>query len=86
MFDGHLALDGIDRNLRHEKLQNPTFIFKGETIETLSDFLLEHGKVLYQPEVLVLLLVLVCKTRTYKRLRTFMPSATRAGKSRRWLR
>jgi len=86
MSNGNRSLDGIDRDLRHQELQDPTFIFKGETIETLSDFLLEHGKVLYQPEVLVLLLALVYKTRTYKRLRSFMPSATRAGKSRRWLR
>ena len=61
MFNGNLSLHGIDRDLRHQELQDPTFLFKGETIKTLADFLLEHGKVLDQPEVLVLLLALVCK-------------------------
>jgi len=49
MFNSNLALDGIDCDLRHQKLQDPTLIFKGEPIQILSDFFLEHGKVLDQP-------------------------------------
>ena len=49
MFNSNLALDGIDRDLRHQKLQDPTLIFKGESIQILSDFFLEHGKVVDQP-------------------------------------
>jgi len=49
MFDGNLALDGIDRNLRHKELQDPTFLFKGEMIKILSDFFLEYRKLLDQP-------------------------------------
>jgi hypothetical protein len=49
MSDGNLALDGIDCDLRHEEMQDPTFIFKGETIKILSDFFLEYRKLLYQP-------------------------------------
>ena len=48
MFNSNLALDRINRDLRHQELQDPTFIFKGEPIQLLSDFLLEHGKVLDQ--------------------------------------
>jgi len=49
MFNSNLALDGIDRDFRHQKLQDPTLIFKGEPIQILSDFFLEHGKLLDQP-------------------------------------
>ena len=49
MFNGNLALDGIDRDLCYEELQDPTLIFKGESIQILSDFFLEHGKLLDQP-------------------------------------
>ena len=35
MFDGNLALDGIDCDLRYKELQDPTFIFKGEAIKML---------------------------------------------------
>ena len=49
MSNSNLALDGIDRDLRHQKLQDPTLIFKGESIQLLADFVLEHGKLLDQP-------------------------------------
>ena len=49
MFDGNLALDGIDCDLRYKELQDPTFIFKGEAIKMLSNFFLEHGKMFHQP-------------------------------------
>jgi|GEM_PF-5304036 len=61
MFNGNLALHGIDRDLRHKERQNPTLIIKGEAIKILPDFLPERGKLFHQSQVPVLLLVLMFK-------------------------
>ena len=45
MFNSNFSLDGIDRDLRHEELQDTKFIVEGETIKILPDFFLEHGRI-----------------------------------------